>query len=193
MEHFYTVQGEGANAGRAAYFLRLAGCDVGCPWCDVKESWETKPYQRYTAHELCTYVKNAGAANVVVTGGEPCMYPLAPLTEELGKLSVDRWLETSGSYPITGTWEWVVVSPKRRKSCLPESLLRADELKLVIVRKADLDWALELQMQVNRDCRLYLQPEWERQDEVLPLLLHFVKKYPQFSISLQQHKYMGVP
>jgi organic radical activating enzyme len=193
MEHFYTIQGEGAHAGRPAYFIRLGGCDVGCPWCDVRESWEANRYSKYSADYLANLALEHGALNVVITGGEPCMYPLSDLTDALGRKGISRWLETSGAYPISGTWEWIVVSPKRRKMCLPESLQMAHELKLVIVRKQDLEWALELKSKVLEGCLLFLQPEWERMDEVLPLILHFVKEHPEFRISLQQHKFMGIP
>lgn len=193
MEHFYTIQGEGFNAGRAAYFLRLGGCDVGCPWCDVRESWDATSFQKYSALALAGLVAEHGACNVVVTGGEPCMYLLKPLTDALHDIGTNCWLETSGAYHITGDWEWVVVSPKRRKEVLKASLLRADELKLVIVRKPDLDWAIELKGKVKPDCQLFLQPEWERMEESLPPILHFVKKNPEFKISLQQHKFMGIP
>lgn len=193
MEHFYTIQGEGYNAGKAAYFIRLGGCDVGCPWCDVKESWEQEGHEILSIASLIEMVLVAGAKNVVITGGEPCMYDLGELTNALKEAGCKTWLETSGAYEITGHWDWVVVSPKKRKEVLKTSLQRADELKVVAVRKPDLEWADGFIPNANPKAKLYLQPEWSREDEVLPAIINHVKKYGVWQISLQTHKYMSIP
>ncbi|MGB0390555.1 MAG: 7-carboxy-7-deazaguanine synthase QueE [Salibacteraceae bacterium] len=193
MEHFYTIQGEGYNAGKASYFIRLGGCDVGCPWCDVKESWEQEGHEVLSISTLIEMVLEAGAKNVVITGGEPCMYNLKNLTDALRNAGCKTWLETSGSYEITGDWDWIVVSPKKRKEVLLSSLQRADELKVVAVRKPDLEWADGFVSRANPNAKLYLQPEWSREDEVLPAIINHVKKYGVWQISLQTHKYMSIP
>jgi len=193
MEHFYTIQGEGENTGKAAYFIRLGGCDVGCPWCDVKESWTQDDHNVVSIEEMLEYVDDAGAKNVVITGGEPCMYDLSLLTTVFKQHGLNLWIETSGAYPISGNWDWVVVSPKRRKEALNESLLRADELKVVIVRNPDLEWANTFLGKVSDKTSLYLQPEWSREDEILPVVINHVKKESTWRISLQTHKYMSIP
>ncbi len=191
MEHFYTIQGEGANAGKAAYFIRLGGCDVGCPWCDVKESWdENQPI--LDVSEMIDLVTEAGAKNVVITGGEPCMYDLTYLTESLKKEGLNIWLETSGAYEISGNWDWIVVSPKRRKPVKLSSLKKANELKVVIVRSMDFEWA-ENHASEAINASLYFQPEWSREEEMLPQVINYVKSNPQWQISLQTHKYMQIP
>lgn len=193
VEHFYTIQGEGANAGVAAYFIRLGGCDVGCPWCDVKESWEQEPHKILTVLEMLELVQEAGAKNVVITGGEPAMYNLQYLTETFKAKGLQCWIETSGAYPLTGLWDWVVVSPKRRKEVLPENLKLAHELKVVVVRKPDLDWALSFESEVPSFTKLFLQPEWSREEEILPSIINTVKTNSNWRISIQTHKYMRIP
>lgn len=193
MEHFYTIQGEGENTGKPAYFVRLGGCDVGCPWCDVKESWTQGDHEILSIEQILDYILDAGAQNVVITGGEPCSYDLEKLTEKLKENDLKLWLETSGAYEITGKWDWIVVSPKRRKAALKSSLKRADELKVVVVRNPDLEWANSFLENVNLNTSLYLQPEWSREDEILPEVINYVKRKLRWRISIQTHKYMRIP
>lgn len=193
MEHFYTIQGEGFNAGRAAYFIRLGGCDVGCPWCDVKESWEQEGHEVVSLNQMLEWVIESGATSVVITGGEPCMYDLNELTQLFSDHGIKTWLETSGAYEITGTWNWIVVSPKRRKEVLIQNLKRADELKVVVVRKPDLDWADSFLSEIGESTKTYLQPEWSREEEILPAMINHVKDVQQWQISIQTHKYMRIP
>lgn len=193
MEHFYTLQGEGANAGRAAYFLRLGGCDVGCSWCDVKESWDAAAHPRRSITELVELAVAAGAPNVVVTGGEPAMYDLRPLTAALGAAHLQRWIETSGAYPLTGAWEWVCLSPKKFKPPHPSVYALADELKIIVYNQHDFRWAEEHAAQVPASCRLFLQPEWSRAEPMLPALIEYVKTHPRWQLSLQTHKYLAIP
>lgn len=193
MEHFYTIQGEGFHSGRAAYFLRLGGCDVGCSWCDVKESWEAKDHPVVTIDEMIKNVKNAGADFCVITGGEPAMYNLEPLTRKLQENNIQTAIETSGVYPVTGLWHWICFSPKKFK--LPDESVypKADELKVIVYNKHDLEWANTHAGKVKKNCRLYLQPEWEKRNEMMPLIIEYVKQNPDWKISLQTHKYMNIP
>ncbi|MBD78702.1 MAG: 7-carboxy-7-deazaguanine synthase QueE [Crocinitomicaceae bacterium] len=193
VEHFYTIQGEGENTGKPAYFIRLGGCDVGCPWCDVKESWSQEEHEILSIESIAEFVIESGAQNVVVTGGEPCMYDLTLLTEALKNKGLKTWLETSGAYPITGEWDWIVVSPKRRMEVLEENLAKANELKVVVVRNPDIAWANLFVPRVGSSTRLFLQPEWSREDEILPVVINHVKKSGKWRISLQTHKYMSIP
>ncbi|MCX7768908.1 MAG: 7-carboxy-7-deazaguanine synthase QueE [Flavobacteriales bacterium] len=193
MEHFYTLQGEGTHAGKAAYFLRLGGCNVGCVWCDVKESWPLKGWPLYTAEELLRLVQASGAPNVVITGGEPLLYDLTPLTATLGAAGLNLWLETSGAYPLTGQWNWIVLSPKKFKEPVEGIHRQAHELKVVVYHPSDLDWALKHAALVRPECRLFVQPEWSRRHRLEPLLVEFVKAHPQWQLSLQTHKYLGIP
>ena len=193
MEHYYTIQGEGYNTGQACYFIRLGGCDVGCVWCDVKESWDAASFPLSTVEEIIRPVIEAGAARAVITGGEPLMYDLGRLTDALHKSSVKVFLETSGAYPLTGDWDWICVSPKKFKAPLDTVLARADELKVIIYNKSDFDWALAHQAKVSAVCKLYLQPEFSAQEKVMPLIIEFVKQHPEWRISLQTHKVMHIP
>ncbi len=193
MEQFYTIQGEGAFTGSAAYFIRLAGCDVGCVWCDVKESWNTEGYPVVASSELVVAALNSGTEIVVITGGEPAMYDLNNLTQELQEKGLRTHIETSGAHPIRGVWHWVCFSPKKFKQPLPEAYEKADELKVVIYNKHDFKWAETHTEKVRKDCLLYLQPEWSRQEEMTPLITQYVKDNPRWKISLQTHKYMGIP
>ncbi|MFN8164960.1 MAG: 7-carboxy-7-deazaguanine synthase QueE [Bacteroidia bacterium] len=193
MERFYTIQGEGYNTGRAAYFIRLGGCDVGCVWCDVKESWEAGKHPLLSTVQLIDEVKKTPAESIVVTGGEPAMYDLEPLTNSIHAAMLDAWIETSGAYPITGDWEWICVSPKKFKKPVAESLYKANELKVVIYNKSDFDFALENAKGVNPDCLLFIQPEFSKRDEMIPLIVDFVKAHPQWRVSLQTHKYLHIP
>lgn len=193
MEHFYTIQGEGFYAGTAAYFLRLGGCDVGCSWCDVKESWNVDAHPKISIEKMLEFVKTKNARMCVVTGGEPAMHQLQPLTDLLHKNDIKLNIETSGAYPISGTWDWITVSPKRFKKPLLESLVKANELKVVIFHPNDIRWAEENAKMVSKNCILLLQPEWSKMDEILPLIIDYVQQNPQWRISLQQHKFMNIP
>ncbi|MFM2135632.1 MAG: hypothetical protein RL021_1032 [Bacteroidota bacterium] len=193
MEHFFTVQGEGFHTGKSAYFLRLGGCDVGCVWCDVKESWDAAVHPHSTVSFMVDQVLQAGAVRVVVTGGEPCMYDLQPLTDALHNAGLECFLETSGAYPISGTWDWICVSPKKFKGPIAAALRRANELKVVIYNRHDFDWAESHARVVSADCRLYLQPEYSVLEKILPLVIEYVKGHPFWTISLQTHKVMQIP
>jgi organic radical activating enzyme len=193
MESFYTIQGEGYNTGRAAYFIRLAGCDVGCVWCDVKESWEKEGYPVVETNELLKRVKDSGADKVVITGGEPAMYDLSGLTDVFKENNLSCFIETSGAYPLTGTWDWICVSPKKFKAPLPEVLKLADELKVIVYNKSDFEWAEVNEKLVKKNCLLYLQPEYSVISKVMPSIVEYVKANKQWRISLQTHKVIGVP
>ena len=193
MEHFYTIQGEGRNTGRAAYFVRLGGCDVGCVWCDVKESWDAKKHQNYTVSQIVEWVKKASANACVITGGEPCMYDLTELTAALNKENMSTWLETSGAYPLTGNWDWICVSPKKFKAPLTEVVAKADELKVVIYNDTDYKWAIQHAVKTKATCELFLQPEYSRFKTIMPLMIDYVKQNPQWRISVQMHKVIDVP
>lgn len=193
MEHFYTIQGEGYYQGNAAYFIRLGGCDVGCVWCDVKESWDASIHPLYEISEIVKWVKQANAQIAVITGGEPLMHSLTALTAELQKIGVKTNIETSASSPLSGTWDWICVSPKKFKAPLPEVLLSANELKVVIYNASDFKWAEAHGSKVNNSCKLYLQPEWSKSDKMLPLIIDYVKQNPKWKISLQVHKFMQIP
>ena len=192
MEHFYTIQGEGYFTGNAAYFIRLGGCDVGCVWCDVKESWEADKHPQYELNEILSWVEKANAQLVVITGGEPLMHDLSELTALFKSKNIQTNIETSAAHPMSGAWDWVCVSPKKFKAPLPESIIHADELKVVIFNKSDFDWAAKNAAMVKANCKLYLQPEWDKSKEMLPLIIDFVKENPQWKISLQTHKFMGI-
>ena len=191
MEQFYTIQGEGFHSGRAAYFLRISGCDVGCVWCDVKESWDIHDDQQQPLSEITKAVKESETELVVITGGEPAMHNLAPITEALKTNYLA--IETSGVYPLTGDWHWICFSPKKFKKPHESIYKSANELKVVVYNQHDLKWAQEHAEKVNSDCLLYLQPEWEREQEMLPAIINFVKENPKWKISIQTHKYMGIP
>ncbi len=193
MEHYHTIQGEGYNTGKAAYFLRLAGCDVGCVWCDVKDSWEAKRYPVHTPESMLSLVLDSGARRVVITGGEPAMYDLSPITRLFKENKLELFLETSGAYVISGEWDWICVSPKKFKSPLASELLKADELKIIIFNVSDFEWALQHAEKVSKSCKLFLQPEYSVQHRVLPGIIEFVKTHPRWQISLQTHKVMQIP
>ena len=193
MEQFYTIQGEGKNSGRAAYFIRLAGCDVGCVWCDVKESWEADDHPLVTIDSLVNEVQQAKADFVVITGGEPTMYDLTELTRKLKALGVEIALETSGCYPLSGEIDWYCFSPKKFKAPIAEAYLKANELKVVIAHPSDFSWAEGHLQQLNPNAEKYLQPEWSKQERFLPEIIAYVKNNPSWKISLQTHKYMNIP
>jgi 7-carboxy-7-deazaguanine synthase len=193
MEHFYTIQGEGYYQGRAAYFVRLGGCDVGCPWCDVKESWDADAHPKMSVKEIVDAVMEAGAKICVITGGEPLMYDLTDLTEQLRGNNVRSHTETSGAYPVRGTFDWITVSPKRYKPPVDSIMPLASELKVVINHRNDFRWAEQYAAKVSATCKLYLSPEWEQEEEMVPMVIEYVKENQQWEISLQIHKYLNVP
>lgn len=193
MESFYTIQGEGNCAGEAAYFIRLGGCDVGCHWCDVKESWDASQYDWINVEELASQAKATGTNLVVVTGGEPLMYDLSDLTKSLKKQQLRVNIETAGVYPITGDWDWICFSPKKFKQPILEYYEQADELKVVIYNKHDFDWAVSHGDKMHSNALKYLQPEWSKAKQVTPLIVDFVKENPEWRISVQTHKYMDIP
>lgn len=193
MEHFYTLQGEGRYTGRPAYFIRLGGCDVGCVWCDVKESWEAGNHPLTTVGELLEFISETPAELIVITGGEPAMYDLTDLVDSLKSTGKYVAIETSGAYPLTGNVDWYTFSPKKFKAPVAEAYTKASELKVVIYHPSDLEWAADHARNVSPDCRLYLQPEWSKQERLLPALIEYVKQHPKWTVSLQTHKYLQIP
>jgi 7-carboxy-7-deazaguanine synthase len=193
MEQFYTLQGEGFHQGRAAYFIRLGGCDVGCVWCDVKDSWDGGKHPLFRVEDLVVNVKNTPAKIVVITGGEPLMHNLNYLTEQLHGAGLRTHMETSGSSPLSGSWDWITLSPKKFKAPLPEVIPHAGELKIVVFNKSDFAWAEKYAAGVSPQCKLYLQPEWSKASVVTPLIIDYIKANPQWQLSLQIHKYINVP
>jgi len=193
MEQFYSIQGEGHYSGKPAVFIRIAGCDVGCVWCDVKESWDRNEHELKTIDEIVSDVAETKCKFVVITGGEPAMYDLTNLTTELKNNNCEIAIETSGVYPVIGNVDWVCFSPKKFKKPLEEFFHQSDELKVVVYNKSDLKWAEDLAMRMEEQTRLSLQPEWERSAEILPLIINHVKENPHWEISLQIHKFMNIP
>ncbi|MFA8300727.1 MAG: 7-carboxy-7-deazaguanine synthase QueE [Hyphomicrobiales bacterium] len=193
MEEFYTVQGEGYNTGKAAYFIRIGGCDVGCSWCDTKPSWSMDKFPPTLTDEIVNRVVETPAKTVVVTGGEPSMYELDYFTSKLKEKGIITMIETSGAYPLTGDWDWICLSPKKQSPPVPEIFKRAHELKVVVPDPSAFKWAEQTAAFVNEDCKLYLQPEWSVSDKMIPLIVEYVKENPQWQISIQAHKYMRVP
>jgi 7-carboxy-7-deazaguanine synthase len=193
MEQFYTIQGEGAFSGVPAYFIRLAGCDVGCVWCDVKDSWNAENYPKESVESLAENAAASGTRIVVVTGGEPAMYDLTALCDALHSKGLRVHIETSAAYTITGDLDWITISPKKFKFPLDTEVPKADELKIIVFHKSDLEWAEKYAALARPDCKLLLQPEWDKRDSMLPLVIDYVKQYPRWQISLQTHKYIGVP
>jgi organic radical activating enzyme len=192
MEEFYTIQGEGFHKGTAAYFIRIGGCDVGCHWCDVKESWN--PAIHPPTH-IDSIVNNAVnySKTIVITGGEPLTWDMGPLTALLKKKGLDIHIETSGAYPLTGTWDWICLSPKKTKLPKKEIYPQADELKVIVYNKDDLRFAEDQAAKVSEKCIRYLQPEWSKRDIVMPLIVDYVMKNPTWKVSLQTHKYLNIP
>ncbi|WP_089319126.1 7-carboxy-7-deazaguanine synthase QueE [Pontibacter ummariensis] len=193
MEAFYTIQGEGANTGTAAYFIRLGGCDVGCHWCDVKESWDAEQHPLTLTEDIVSAANSYPGKTVVITGGEPLLYNLAPLTSQLQQEGIKTLVETSGAYPVSGNWDWVCLSPKKFKAPDASVYPFADELKVVIFNKSDFKWAEAHAAQVGEHCKLYLQPEWSKAADLMPLIVEYVKQNPKWRVSLQTHKYMDIP
>lgn len=206
MESFYTLQGEGFYTGNAAYFIRLAGCDVGCVWCDVKESWDEKKHPYFTIDEIVEKaIKDIENERLkfendtfekpifVITGGEPLLHNLDELTNDISEKGYLTNIETSGSSVLSGSWNWICLSPKKFKPALPEIIAVANELKVVIFNKTDFVWAEEFAKQVNQNCKMYLQPEWEKRETIVPLIVNYIKANPKWQLSLQTHKYIHVP
>ncbi len=193
VEDFYTIQGEGYHTGKAAYFIRLGGCDVGCRWCDAKYTWNPRLYPPVEVATIVARATACAAQAVVVTGGEPLLYPLGVLTSELHARGLELFLETSGSHPFSGEFDWVCLSPKRQQPPLEEAYARADELKVIVERAEDFAWAEQNAARVRPECRLYVQPEWSVSEQVMPLLVEYVKANPRWNISIQAHKYMHIP
>lgn len=192
MEAFYTIQGEGFYTGHAAYFIRLAGCDVGCHWCDVKESWDKDLHPVVAVEEIVQQAKNHGKL-AVITGGEPLMWNLDYLTGQLKKEGIQTNIETSGAYELSGVWDWICLSPKKAKLPVQSAYDAADELKCIIYNKHDFIFAEQQAEKVNKNARLYLQVEWSKKDEMLPVLIEYIKENPKWAISTQTHKYLDIP
>ena len=192
MEEFYTIQGEGYHKGTAAYFIRVGGCDVGCHWCDVKESWNPDIHPPTDIESIATNAAKY-SKTIVVTGGEPLMWDMNPLTELLKVKGLDTHIETSGAYPLTGSWDWICLSPKKRKLPTEEIYEVADELKVIVFNKDDFRFAEEQAAKVGPDCKLYLQPEWSKRDQMIPLIVNYVMEHPKWVVSLQTHKYLNIP
>ena len=193
MEEFYTIQGEGFNTGKASYFIRIGGCDVGCHWCDVKESWDASIHPLTPTELIVDHVMDSKTPAVVVTGGEPLIYNLTHLTTLLKKQQIKTYIETSGAYSLSGDWDWICLSPKKTMLPKQENYLAAHELKIIVFNKHDFVWAEEQANQVSENCYLYLQPEWSKRHEITPLIVEYVKQHPRWMISLQTHKYIDIP
>ena len=193
VEDFYTIQGEGYHAGKPAYFIRLGGCDVGCRWCDAKYTWNPKVFPPTEVPTIVDRASSCSAQAIVITGGEPLLYPLGILTRELHARGLEIFLETSGTHPLSGEFDWVCLSPKRQLPPLDEAFKRANELKVIIEKEEDLEWAVECSKRVTRRCRLYLQPEWSVYEAITPTIVEWVKEHPEWNISIQAHKFMRIP
>lgn len=193
MEEFKTIQGEGFHTGKAAYFIRLGGCDVGCHWCDVKESWDANLHPLTKTDLIVENAAQFPAKAVVVTGGEPTAFQLDYLTHQMKERGILTYLETSGAYPITGIWDWICLSPKKTMSPSQENYSKAHELKVIIHNKDDFRWAEEQAARVNKNCMLFLQPEWSKSNEMMPLIVEYIMNHPKWNVSLQTHKYMHIP
>ena len=193
MEHFYTLQGEGLHTGKAAYFIRLGGCDVGCVWCDVKDSWDASKHPVMTTEEIVATATQYDGRIAVITGGEPCMHNLGALCDALHAEGFATHIETSGAHPLSGALDWITLSPKKFKAPLEDCLAKASELKVVVFNKSDFEWAEQYAAKVGSNCLLYLQPEWSKHDMMTPLIIDYIKKHPEWQLSLQTHKYINIP
>lgn len=193
MEEFYTIQGEGYNTGKAAYFIRIGGCDVGCHWCDVKESWDANIHPLTPSDTILEHVKESKSPAVVITGGEPLIYNLDYITALLKQNHIETYIETSGAYPVSGSWDWICLSPKKTMLPKEENYRKAHELKIIVFNKHDFIWAEEQAAKVGNQCFLYLQPEWSKRNEIMPLIVDYIKENPKWMVSLQTHKYMNIP
>lgn len=192
MEHFYTIQGEGAHTGKAAYFIRLGGCDVGCHWCDVKESWDPKIHPLMDAEEVAK-IAASHCKTIVLTGGEPLMWNLEILTSALKSLGCTIHIETSGAYPMSGHLDWITLSPKKTGLPLPEIYSKAHELKVIVFNNHDFKFAEEQASKVSEECKLYLQSEWSKRNEVYPKITDYILENPKWQASVQTHKYLNIP
>ncbi|HFS67455.1 MAG TPA: 7-carboxy-7-deazaguanine synthase QueE [Flavobacteriia bacterium] len=193
MEAFYTIQGEGQHTGTASYFIRIGGCDVGCHWCDVKESWNEKLHPATATDKVVKEALKYPAETVIITGGEPLMWNLNYLTNQLKINNKKTHIETSGAYPLSGVWDWICLSPKKSKMPLAQIYRKADELKIIVYNKDDFRFARQEAAKVADDCKLFLQPEWSKKEKITPLIIDFVLKNPKWKISLQTHKYLNIP
>jgi 7-carboxy-7-deazaguanine synthase len=193
MESFYSLQGEGYHQGKAAYFIRLGGCNVGCVWCDVKESWDASRHPQIAVEDIVYTASQYPARLAVVTGGEPLLHDCTILTRQLHEAGFQTNIETSGSSPLSGEWDWICLSPKKFKSPLPELVPLANEIKVVVFNKSDFEWAEKHAAMASANCKLYLQPEWDRASIVTPLIIEYIKSNPKWELSLQIHKYINVP
>jgi len=193
VEEFFSLQGEGFQTGKAAYFIRLGGCDIGCNWCDSRFSWNPDIHPVIETKTIIDRVKQSGADSVVITGGEPLMWNLDILCNGLKKNNISTFLETSGAYPLSGKWDWICLSPKKNMPPVIENCNVADELKVIIQDKSDFEWAEKYNSMVSNTCKLFLQPEWSRFDDIIADIVDYVKKNPNWRISLQVHKYMHIP
>ena len=192
MEAFYTIQGEGYHKGTAAYFIRVGGCDVGCHWCDVKESWDADVHPPTAIEAIATQAMES-SDTIVVTGGEPLMWDMQPLTKLLKEKKLKTHIETSGAYRLSGDWDWICLSPKKRKTPVSKIYSKAHELKVIVYNKSDFKFAEEHAKKVSKDCILYLQPEWSVSEKITPFIVEYVMKHPKWKISLQTHKYLNIP
>jgi len=193
MEAFYTIQGEGFYTGSSAYFLRIGGCDVGCHWCDVKESWDEKLHPPTSVDDILSPISDFPTKTVVVTGGEPLMWNMSFLTKMLKEKGLNRHLETSGSHKLSGEWDWICLSPKKFQKPLETIKPLSDELKIIVKNKSDFKWAEDQRLGVSKKCKLYLQPEWSNKEDMIPLIIDYVMENPEWQISLQTHKYLQIP
>jgi 7-carboxy-7-deazaguanine synthase len=193
VEEFFTIQGEGYHAGEAAWFIRLGGCDVGCNWCDSRFAWDPELHPAVETDKIIEHAVNSGTKSVVVTGGEPLMWNLDYLCSGLKQKGICTFIETSGAYPLSGKWDWICLSPKRNLPPADEICREADELKVIVESMEDFTWAETYRKKVERKCRLFLQPEWSRFEYIIPEIISYVKKNPQWRISIQSHKYMHIP
>jgi len=193
VEQFYTLQGEGFHTGKAAYFIRIGGCDIGCRWCDSKLSWSPDIHRLVPVQEIVESVISTPAKAVVVTGGEPTLYNLDPLCDELKKNGIETFIETSGAYPLTGTWDWICLSPKRNVHPVDAIYAKASELKMIIYEDEDFEWAEECAKRITNSCLKYLQPEWSRYRINIDPIVNYVKNHPEWMVSLQSHKFMKIP
>jgi len=193
MEQFYTLQGEGFYSGSAAYFIRLGGCDVGCVWCDVKDSWDADKHPKLSTEQIVAAALQYPCRLAVITGGEPAMHDLTSLCDALHATGFETHIETSGAYPIKGSLDWITLSPKKFKAPLEENMTLADELKIVVYNKSDFEWAELHAAKVSPACRLYLQPEWSKKEKILPEMIAYIQQHPKWQLSLQAHKYINIP
>ncbi len=193
VESFYTIQGEGYHQGKAAWFIRLGGCDVGCVWCDVKDSWDANAHKHFTIDEIVSQATSSQAKIAVITGGEPTLYDLTLLTTKLHEHGLKTNLETSGAHELSGDFDWICLSPKKFKKPVNSILQKANELKIIVYNKSDFEWAESYRNLVNKNCLLFLQPEWSKADQMTPLIVEYIKSNPQWQLSLQIHKYIDIP